>query len=395
MKKILDQTIEQSAGVKLSFSKDDLLNAMQIVQSSVSTKSTLPILANVLITVQDASRNGNAGTIIEATDLEVGVRCVVKAEVFKEGKITVPAKKFGDLVREMPSGKDIELSSADGKRIEFKCGKVKATLNALSAEDFPVIPEFPEKKSFQVKKSVFRDMIKKTSFAVSTDETRYVLNGIFFSATAGELKMVATDGRRLAFLSRKYEQKELSASVIIPAKAINELARLLALSEDESEDWIQIAPHENQVAFRWMNRGESITLVSRVIDGAFPNYDQVIPKSKEFELKIKKEDIFPAVKRAALFAQDRGGSVRFSLSNNALRISANSQGLGEEEEEIEVPYAGKDFEIAFNPVFLLDVLKNSDSSEIRFEFSSSLNPGLIRPTADDSYICVIMPMRLQ
>ncbi len=395
MKKTLDSTIEQAAGVKLSFNKEDLLNAMQIVQSSVSTKSTLPILANVLITVRDNSKNGNSGTMIEATDLEVGVRCAVKAEVIKDGKITVPAKKFGDLIREMPSGKEIELSSADGKRIELKCGKVKATMNALAAEDFPVIPEFPEKKSFQVKKSIFRDMIKKTSFAVSTDETRYVLNGLFFSANAGELKMVATDGRRLAFMSRKYEQKDLSANVIIPAKAINELARLLSISEDEAEDWIQIAPHENQIAFRWLNKGESIALISRVIDGTFPNYEQVIPKAKEFELKIKKEDVLSAVKRAALFAQDRGGSVRFSLTGNSLKISANSSGLGEEEEELEVAYGGKDFEIAFNPAFLLDVLKNSESGDVRFEFSSSLNPGLIRPTADDNYLCVIMPMRLQ
>src|SRR5581483_10482615 len=152
--------------MKLSFSKSDLLNAIQMVQASVSTKSTLPILSNLLIQVDKSSKAGQK-IRIEATDLEVGIRCSVKAEVLKEGKITVPAKKFGELVREMPDGKEIELSTTDGKKIELKCGKVRASLLALSPEDFPLIPEFPENKSFKLTRSVFREMIRKTSFGSS------------------------------------------------------------------------------------------------------------------------------------------------------------------------------------------------------------------------------------
>lgn len=376
--------------MKLSFNKSDLANAIQIVQSCISTKSTLPVLSNILV---EASAEGKVK--LAATDLEVGVRCTVKAEVLEEGKITVPAKKFGEVIRELPDHQEITLTCKDGKKVEIKCGKIKATLNSLSPDDFPVIPEFPEKKAFQLDKSIFKEMIRKTCFATSTDETRYILNGIYFMVNNNELKMVATDGRRLAYVSKDNAQKDLSANVIIPSKAINELLRLISLNENEKDNKINIAPFENQISFSWSNNNESIVLISRIIDGTFPNYEQVIPKSKEIELKIKTEQIFSAVRRAALFAQDRGGSVRFSFTKNLLRISANAQGLGEEEEDLEIDYPGKEFEIAFNPAFLLDILKNNDSAEVQFEFSTALNPGLIKPADNDRYLCVIMPMRLQ
>ncbi|OGR82238.1 MAG: DNA polymerase III subunit beta [Elusimicrobia bacterium RIFCSPLOWO2_01_FULL_54_10] len=380
--------------MKLSFNKSDLQTAIQTVQASVPSKSTLPILSNILIRVTKAVKGAGQKVWLEATDLEVGIRASVKAEILSDGKITIPGKKFGDLVREMPEGSEIEISSADGKRVDFKCGKVKAGLMSLPPDDFPTIPEFPAGKCLELDRSVFREMLKKTSFAVSTDETRYVLNGIFFGAAGGELKTVATDGRRLAFISRPGAEESISANVIIPSKAISELLRLLG--QDESAGSIvKIAPFENQISFQWASGIEEIVLVSRVIDGTFPNYDQVIPKSKEIELTVKTQDILSAIKRSALFAQDRGGSVKFSLSKGALKVSANAHGLGEEEEELEVNYKGPDFEIAFNPQFLLDSLKNNDAPEVRFEFSTALNPGLIKPSDSDRYLCVIMPMRLQ
>ena len=381
--------------MKLLFTKSDLTHAVQTVQASISTKSTLPILSNLLIYVSAPVKNSTPKVYMEATDLEVGVRCTVKAEIVQAGKITIPAKKFGELIREMPEDKEIELSSGDGKRIDLKCGKVRATLHALPPEDFPTIPQFPDSEFFQLNKSVFRDMVRKTSFAISTDETRHVLNGILFAVNDGELRMVATDGRRLALISRDGAEKKSAARVIIPSKAINELLRLLALSEAQEEDWVQIAPSQNQIAFKWMNSEQENVIVSRVIDGTFPNYDQVIPKSKEIELKINRSEILSAVRRASLFAQDRGGSVKFSLAKKVLKISANAQGVGEEEEELEVNYDGPNFEIAFNPAFLLDVLKNNDQPEVLFEFSTALNPGVIKPSTNNHYTCVIMPMRLQ
>ena len=380
--------------MKLLFSKPDLWNAIQMVQSSVPTRSTLPILSNILLQVEKSGKSVPR-VRLEATDLEVGIRVTVKAEIHREGRVTIPAKKFGEIVREMPDGQEIEISSADGKKVDLKCGKIRASLASLSPEDFPVIPEFPQQKSFELNRNIFRDMIKKTSFAVSTDETRYVLNGIFFGAGSGELKMVATDGRRLAFVSRESGEKAANASVIIPTKAITELQRLLQSWGEGEQSTIRIAPFDNQVSFKWASETEEIVLVSRVIDGTFPNYEQVIPKSTEITLNLRTPEILSAVRRAALFAQDRGGSVRFSLSKGLLKISANSQGIGEEEEDLEVGYQGPDFETAFNPAFLLDCLKNSDSAEVRFEFSSPLNPGLIRPSDNARYLCVVMPMRLQ
>ena len=373
--------------MKLSFAKNDLLNAIQIVQSSIASKSTLPVLSNVLIRALENKVR------LEATDLEVGVICTVKAEVITEGKITLPAKKFGEIIREWPGEKEIEITCSDGKKVEIKSGKIRASLHSISPEDFPTIPEFPEKKSFKISKSVFKEMIKKTYFATSTDETRHVLNGINFMAGAGELKMVATDGRRLAFISRKNDQKDLNASVIIPSKAISELSRLLSL-EDASDAQLKIAPFDNQISFQWASGGEHITLISRIIDGTFPNYEQVIPKSKEIEVKLKSDQLLSAVKRASLFALDHGGSIRFNFSKGMLKISANSQGLGDAEEELEIAYNDKDFEIAFNPAFLMDILKNSDGPDVQMEFSTALNPALIKPASSDQYLCVIMPMRL-
>ena len=378
--------------MKLSFSKEDLIRAIQAVQSSISTKSTLPILSNLLIRSEKTAKG--LGIRIEATDLEVGIRCGVKGEALEVGKITVPAKRFGDLVREMPNDHPIELNTSDGRRVELQCGKVKATILSLPPEDFPLIPEFPEEKSFKLKKSLFQDMIRKTHFAISFDETRYVLNGIYFLAQQGEIKMVATDGRRLAYVWKNGFEKNLNATVIIPSKAVSELMRLLSAG-DFKEDWIQIAPYENQISFKWMDFGEEIHLLSRVIDGKFPNYEQVIPKTKEIEISVETTRLLSAVKRAALFAQDHSGSVRFALSDGFLKISANAQNVGEEEEELEVPYKGAHFEIAFNPHFLLDVLKNSEGPKVNLEFTNSLNPGMIKPAGVENYLCVIMPMRLQ
>lgn len=384
--------------MKLIFRRPELLDAIGIVQSSISAKSTLPILSHLLVHTEKKSINTLQ---LAATDLEIAVRATLKAEIAEEGSITIPAKKFADLIREMPEGKEIEIVSKEDKRVELKCGKVKASLAALSPKDFPAIPEFPKSGTFKIEKSLLREMIRKTSFAISTDETRHVLNGVLFSMSEGKARMVATDGRRLAFILRQGMEK-VQAQVILPARAVSEIARLLYLEEDK--EFIEIATTNNQISFRWKSesptegterQAKEIVLVSRLIEGTFPNYEQVIPKSKELELKLKNSEILSAIRRAALFVEARGGSVRLSLDKGRLKISANAQNLGEEEEELDVDYSGKPFEIAFNPTFLIDVLKNCDEENVSFEFSSPLNPGVIKPSNDDKYLCVIMPMRLQ
>jgi DNA polymerase-3 subunit beta len=233
------------------------------------------------------------------------------------------------------------------------------------------------------------EMIRKTSFSASTDETRYILNGVYFMLDKGTARMVATDGRRLAFMARPVAEKKVNVAVIIPSKAVREVERLL-LSEGVSTDTVRISVTENQVAFKI----NETVIISRLIDGHFPNYDQVIPKSADIRIQVASRDLLTMTQRAALGSGDRGGAVRFNLEKGKLRATGAAQGRVEVEDELPVDYSGNSLEIAFNPQFVQDVLKNIDANQVWLELTTSLNPGVIRPVGDDQMISVIMPMRV-
>jgi DNA polymerase III subunit beta len=364
-------------------SKEELSKGIQIVQSAVSSKSTLPVLSNILLETK-----GNQ-LKLAATDLEVGVRCLIKAEVVKEGALTVPAKTFSDFVRTLPENQEIKILVEDSTRMEVRSGKTRCVLLGLPKEDFPVLPEFPEENSVVMESELLLGMIKKTSFAVSTDETRYILNGVYFMLDKGTARMVATDGRRLAFVACTVAEKKLNVAVIIPAKAIREVERLL-VNEGLRAQSVKVSVTENQVAFKL---GDTV-IISRLIDGHFPNYDQVIPKSAEIRVQLVTKDLLSMTQRAALGSGDRGGAVRFSLEKGKLRASGSAQGRVEVEDELPVEYSGGNLEIAFNPQFVLDVLKNTEASQIWLELTTPLNPGVIRPVGDEQMLSVIMPMRV-
>lgn len=363
-------------------SKQELMKGIQTVQSAVSTKNTLPVLSNLLIETKTNQLK------LAATDLEVGIRSMVKAEIAQDGALTVPAKTFAEFVRTLPENQEIQLKADDTTRMEVRSGKAKCVLLSLPKEDFPILPEFPEDKAIQIEAKVLRDMIRKTAYSMSTDETRYVLNGVFFILDKGTAKMVATDGRRLAYISRDIADKKASTQVIIPSKTIREIDRLLGADGPGAEQ-VAISVTENQVAFRV---GDTV-VISRLIEGHFPNYEQVIPKSSTIKLQFVTKDFLTTTQRAALGSGDRGGAVKFSLDKGRLRALGTAQGRVEVEDELPVDYAGAAMDIAFNPGFVLDVLKNMDSSQIVLELSTSLNPGVIRPVGDDQAIAVIMPMR--
>jgi DNA polymerase-3 subunit beta len=229
--------------VQIICSKSELAKGIQTVQSAVSTKSTLPVLSNILL---DTKTNQLK---LASTDLEVGVRCVIKAEIVKEGALTVPAKTFGDFVRMLQDDQEIKIDTDGGVKMEIRSGKARCVLLGLPKEDFPILPEFPEENAISIESKVLLEMIKKTSFSVSTDETRYILNGIYFILEKGAAKMVATDGRRLAFVSRPVQEKNMSISVIIPSKAIREVERLLA-AEGSASEITQVIVTDNHVAFK-------------------------------------------------------------------------------------------------------------------------------------------------
>lgn len=368
--------------MKLICGKEELLKGVQIVQTVVSPKSTLPVLSNFLLEAEKQQIK------LSSTDLEVGVSCFIKGEIAKEGSITIPAKRFGDIIRELPEDKDIEIRADETNQISVKCGKSHFILMGLPKSDYPVLPDFPEEKTFEVPKDVLRSMIRRSSFAVSTDETRYVLNGLYLNCEKGTMRLVATDGRRLAFVLREGIDKKIENKVIVPTKAVNEVQRII--SAEEKNDTVKIGVTENQVAFRV----DSVTIVSRLIEGTFPNYEQVIPKKHEIQIKLKTKEALSAVRQMALLVSDKASGIKFTFGKNTLRITASAQGLGSGEAEMDVEYQGQVFEIAFNPAFLIDVLKNMDENEVYFEMTNSLNPALIRPVNDKNYICVIMPMRV-
>lgn len=364
-------------------SKAELLKGIQIVQSAVSTKSTLPVLSNILIETKTNQLK------LAATDLEVGVRCLIKAEIVKEGALTVPARTLSDFVKTLPENQEIKITTEDATRMELRSGKTRCVLLGLPKEDFPVLPEFPDDNAVAIESKTLLDMIRKTAYAASNDETRYILNGVYFMLDKGTARMVATDGRRLAFKACPVQEKKSNIAVIIPSKAIREVERLL-VSEGMGVDTVKVSVTENQVAFKV---AETV-IISRLIDGNFPNYDQVIPKASGTKIQLAVKDLMSMTQRAALGSGERGGAVRFSLEKGKLRAKGAAQGRVEVEDELPIEYDGAGLEIAFNPQFVIDVLKNSDSSQVWLELSTALNPGVLRPVGDAETLSVIMPMRV-
>lgn len=362
--------------------KEELFKGVQLVQNAISPRSTLPVLSNILL------EGGTEGLRLSSTDLEVGIRCQVKADIRTSGATTVPARTLGDFLRTLDDGRELEIKVDDTQRMEIRSGKDKCILIGLPKDDYPVLPEFSQERSFVMERGLLREMIKKTVFAVSTDETRYVLNGVDFIMEKGKVTLVSTDGRRLAYIQRDLGDKKAVVNAIIPTKAVNELARVL--SGDEKDGEVQVGFTENQVTFKFKNT----VILSRLIEGHFPNFEQVIPKSHEIQIKFNNRQLMNATQRAAVGTMEKGGSVRYSLAKGKLKISASAQGRVEVEAELDIAYNGPAFAIAFNPSYIVDVLKAIESEDVLLELSTPLNPGVIRPVGDENYKYVIMPMQL-
>lgn len=373
--------------MKVICGKEELMKGIQIVSPVASSKSTLPVLSNFLFeTEKDKIK-------LSSTDLEIAVECHIKGEILEEGGITIPAKRFADIIKELSSDAEIEIKADETNQINIRSGKSKFTLMGISKTEYPVIPEFPSENNFTVKKDIFASMLRKTVFAVSKDSQRYVLNGVYFIAEDGTLKMVSTDGRRLAYIMTEGIDKSIKGKAIVPTKAVNDMLRLIS-SDNKTED-IKIGVSDNQCA---VEIGD-ITFLSTLIEGIFPNYEQVIPKKTDSKIKLKVKDTLTAVKQMALLtgdrlSSDRSSAVKFYFSPNVLRISASTAGLGSGEVEIEVEYKGEPSEINFNPNFIREVLQNIEEENINFGFSNALNPAIISPEKDENYICVVMPMRV-
>lgn len=372
--------------MKVIIPRTELLKGIMTVQSAVAAKQTMPILANILIEAKE-----NKIEFI-ATDLDIGIRCSVMAEVVDKGSITINAKKISDICRELPDV-SVDLETDDNQRLIIISQKSQFKINGLPKDDFPILPEVKKDKTLKIKGSVLQEMIRKTVFAVSSDETRYVLNGVYFTTEAGKLKLVATDGHRLAFIQKKPEGKvDEKYSVIIPNKTLNELSKIISENSKgkEEENIVEIIATDNQIKFIV----SGVEVISRLIEGQFPNYEQVIPKESDKRAEVPVADLAAATRRVSILASEKSYSVRYKLEKNNMVISTKTPDIGEAKEEISVGYDGaEEITIAYNAKYVLDVLKNVSTDRILIEMTQPLNPGIFRPQNDSDYLCVIMPMR--
>ncbi len=363
--------------MKFSVSKEKFLAGLQTVQNVVSTRTTLPILSNVLLQAR--------GNLLRLTtsDLDVGISHFVEAQIEREGATTLPARRLVTIVRELPSS-DIQVE-VDGKNFaSLRCGQSFFKIMGLPEEEFPPLPTFSEAREFTLKSKDLRDALRKTSYGISTDETRYVLNGILFSFKEGNLTMVATDGRRLALVDLELEfPRSQEVDVIVPAKCVTELSRLVG---DEGD--VKMSVTDNQVAFEVAGT----FLVSKLIEGNYPNYRQVIPGEPKERLTIERELFLTAVHRVSLLASEKSNSVKLIFSKNNIEIAANTPDVGEAHESIPVSYKGREFSIAFNPEFLMAPLRNLTNDEIFLDLIDEMSPGVIK--IQSPFLYVLMPMRI-
>ncbi|MBU0683215.1 MAG: DNA polymerase III subunit beta, partial [Candidatus Omnitrophica bacterium] len=349
--------------MELKVTKQNLVDSIQIVQNAVSLKSSLPILGNVLLeTDKDSLR-------LTATDLDIGICSTIPAEIIFEGSITVPAKKFFDIVKSLPEESEVFLSMKKNNFVNIKSGKAQFRIIGLPKEEFPQLPVFKDKDSIIVENNMLKEMLNLTEFAVSRDDTRYVLNGMLLSIKGDNISLVATDGRRLAVSKKKLLQKTLvDREVIIPTKTAQEVKRLLM---ENGEVGIKFS--DNQIMFDFPNS----FILSRLIEGEYPNYRNVIPDKNDKEISVSREEFLSATKRASIFTDQDSLAVKLSIKKKKITISKNTPYLGEAKEEIGAEYSGTDeLEIGFNPKYLIDVLKSLADEQIVFEVNDATKPGV-------------------
>ena len=362
--------------MKIKINKTELLTAIQTVSNVVSSKATLPILSNMLVEAKSDLLKMNA------TDLDIGISCELPVHTFEQGAITIPAKKFSDIIRELPSG-EVVIYARKNNQIEIEGINCRFKLNGLPKEEFPKFPEFKDKDAVFIKQADLKEMVRMTSFAVSYEESRYVLNGILVEINGDTARMVATDGRRLAKIEKKLVQSSAKDySIIIPIKAVAEISRNLK----DSGDCVMVGG-VNQVLFNI----DGTLIATRIIEGEFPNYQQVIPKEIPQKVKVKTQDLLAAIRRANLLSTPDFQAIKFEVFQDKLVISKNTPDVGESREEVAIAYGQQELMAGFNPQFFIDVLKNINDERIELEFLGPEKPCVLRLR---DYLYLALPMRL-
>lgn len=371
--------------MKLKIKKDEILKGLQRIQGVVDKKNTMPILSNMLL-VADGK-----GVEIIATDLEIGLRGRYAADVEKPGAVTVSAKKMFEIVREMPE-EDIQIRVEEGNWVKIVSGHSQFKLVGLPKEEYPSMPDVAEEGMITMDGVTLRDMIKKTLYAAGENDARYVLNGLYVHLSPAKgglnIRMVGTDGHRLSMIDQIVEAKHKEESVIVPKKAMIELRRLL--EEDSSQEGFQIGFSKNHALFK----RDGLVMVSKLIDGNYPNYQQVLPTQNTKKVAVSKDIFTHAVKRVSILSKEKTNAVKLQLERNTLLLSTNNPEVGEANEELSIDYKGESISIGFNSRYLMDVLMAMDRDTITLELNDSLSPCLVKEEGNDAYKCVVMPMRV-
>ncbi|MDR2432766.1 MAG: DNA polymerase III subunit beta [Puniceicoccales bacterium] len=373
--------------MKFSIEKTTFVNGLQQVLSVVEQRAIIPVLSNVLLNCADGRLK------ITATNLDISIHCQVKAEIEIEGKITLPARKLAAIVRSLPG--DTVVAELVGTTVKISSGRSNFQIMGLSADDFPSTNEPSPLNKTQLQQAEMAKMLRNVSFAQSNDDNRFILNSVYFCFDGNKLTFAATDGRRLSLVSKEItENVENTKGVIIPSKTIREIERLLGQGEDVSFlfDNRQIVfliavDKENQDGLI-----DDIKVVSKIVEGNYPNFRQIIPKGAENRVKLDRQLTLECIQRVAIVTNDQKNLVKLRFENNTLEISAESQEYGNAHEKIAIVYEGKPIEIAFNYVFICDPLKVLTQDEVFFEFKDELSAGVFKTLED--FLYVVMPLRM-
>lgn len=369
--------------------REILLKALQRVQSIVDRKNTIPILSHLLMEASDNQ------VVFSATDLEVGVKCVYPAKVSQSGKVAVPAKSLYEIVKELPSNTQVKFKVFENFWMELTAGKSLFKLVGQDSDEFPQLPQISRSNSFAIPTNRITQMIDHTIFAVSNDQTRYDLSGVFVEQIKAKgkvfLRMVATDGHRLSMMDQEVEglkEVEIEEGVILPRKGLQELKRILG--DDEN---LHCCFLENNVVF-W-NDQKQTTLFMRLLDGDFPDYTPVIPKNNDRKIVVQREQLLNSLKRISVLSAEHSRSVRFHFEKGKLRLSSSNPKLGEAREDIDIDYPGDEIQIGFNAGYFLDVLNAMNEQEdVVLELTDVLSPSLIKGKEFNGSVNIVMPMQL-
>ena len=368
--------------MKLSLMQENLARGLQVVTRAVSTRTTLPVLSNVLLRTEDA------GLKLTATNLEIGITCWVPGKIDTDGALTVPAKLLTDLVNSMPP-ETVTLETDGTSGLRIRCGRYSAHLRGIDADEFPAIPLAGERPTTRIAQKVLRRALGEVVFAAAADEARPILTGVLTRFNGDRITLAAADNYRIAVKTIDTLNPVEEKSLVVPARAYAELARILSDTDDPVD--VVLAPAKNQVLFH----ADAIDLVTRLVDGQFPNYQQVLPTTHTTKATLDREELLKAVRLSALIASSSANVVKLALpgeGGTSVAMSAAAE-IGENEGEVEAEVEGEPTTVAFNARYLTEALQNMVGERLALEFNGPLSPGVLRPVGDADYVHVIMPVR--